>query len=554
MIKASLKEWHHQHCQNLEGKMAMVKNKIAQLDEKCELCALLKDEVTELHDLTVNLHSMARLQNSINWQKSRMHWLREGDANSKFFHGCMSSRRCQNTVNMVAVDGVSVEGVHNIREAIFTHFSTHFKSLDVNRPRVQGMHFRKLSYVEDGNLTKPFSRAEVKQAVWECDSFKSLGPDGVSFGFIKEFWDILQEDFFSRFMVEFHRKGKLTKGLNSTFIVLIPKVNSPQRLNDFRPISLVGCLYKVLAKVLANRLRLVVGSVVSESHLAFVKGKQILDEILIANEAIDEARRMHKELLLFNVDFEKAYDSVDLMYLDSVMANMTWILECVGTTTVSVLVNGCLTDEFPIERGLRQGDSLSPFLFLLAAEGFNVLMSVVVREHLFTGYGVDQAGDMRLTHLQFADDTLTIGEKSWQNVRTMRAVLLLFEEMSGLKVNFNKSMLMGVNIHDSWLSKAALVMSCRKGSIPFVYLGLPIGGDSRKIAFWKPVVDRIVSRLSSWNHKFLSFGGRLVLLKFVLSSLPVYFLSFFKVPVGIISSIESILKKKILGGSEDNRK
>jgi len=151
-------------------------------------------------------------------------------------------------------------------------------------------------------LTKPFSIAEVKQAVWECDGFKSPGPDGINLGFTKEFWDLLHEDLM-RFLVDFHQNGKLTKGLNSTFIALIPKVNSPQRLNDFRPISLVGCLYKVIAKVLANRLRSVVGSVVSESQSAFVKGKHILDGILIANEAVDEAKRKKKELLLFKVDF-----------------------------------------------------------------------------------------------------------------------------------------------------------------------------------------------------------------------------------------------------------
>jgi hypothetical protein len=110
----------------------------------------------------------------------------------------------------------------------------------------------------------------------------------------------------------------------------------------------------------------------------------------------------------------------------------------------------------------------------------------------------------------------------------MRAVLLLFEEVSGLKVNFHKSMLTGVNVSDSWLTEASSVMNCRKGSIPFIYLGLPIGGDLRKLSFWKPVVDHIVARLSSWNNKFLSFGGRLVLLKSVLSSLPVYFFPFSK--------------------------
>jgi len=160
-----------------------------------------------------------------------------------------------------------------------------------------------------------------------------------------------------------------------------------------------------------------------------------------------------------------------------------------------------------------------------------------------TGSRVGQLGEVLITHLQFADDTLIVGEKSWLNVRSMRTVLLLFEEISGLKVNFNKSLLTGVNITASWLAKVAMVMNCRMGSTPFLYLGLPIGGDFRKHSFWKPVVDRIVGRLSTWNNKFLSFGGRLILLKSVLSSIPVYFLSFFRAPAGIISSIESIFKR-----------
>lgn len=115
---------------------------------------------------------------------------------------------------------------------------------------------------------------------------------------------------------------------------------------------------------------------VSDSQSAFVKGKQILDGILVANEAVDEARRLNKEMLLFKVDFEKAYDSVDFNYLDMVMKRMNfptlwrkWMSTCVRSVTALVLVNGCPIDEFPMERGLRQGDPLSLFLFLLAAEG-----------------------------------------------------------------------------------------------------------------------------------------------------------------------------------------
>jgi len=216
----------------------------------------------------------------------------------------------------------------------------------------------------------------------------------------------MMKDDFMRFIVEFHRNGRLTKVVNSTFIALIPKVSNPQHFNEFRPISLVRCMYKVQAKVLANRLRGVLGSVISNSQSAFVKGKQILDGILIVNEAVDEARRFNKELLMFKVDLEKAYGSLDLNYLDSMMSNMNfptlwrkWISECVGTATTSILVNGCPTDEFKIERGLRQGDPLSPFLFLIVAEGFNILMQALVEAQLYKGYGVDRVGEVRLTHL-----------------------------------------------------------------------------------------------------------------------------------------------------------
>jgi len=155
---------------------------------------------------------------------------------------------------------------------------------------------------------------------------------------------------------------------NLAIITLILKLDSPHCLNDFRPISLVGCLYKVLVEVLANMLMQVIGSVISNSQSAFVRGRQILNEILIANEVVDEARKFKKEMLLFEVDFEKIYDSVDWQYLDAVMGKMSfpalwhkWISECVGTTTTSVLGNGISINEFPLNRHLRQGDPLPAF-------------------------------------------------------------------------------------------------------------------------------------------------------------------------------------------------
>jgi len=148
-------------------------------------------------------------------------------------------------------------------------------------------------------------------------------------------------------------------------------------LNDYRPISLVRSLYKVLAKLLANRLKGVISSVVSDSQSAFVRGRQILDGILVANEVVGEAKKLNRDLLLFKIDFEKAYDSMDWIYLDDVLCKMPfsflwrkWMKKCVTTTTTVVVVNGSPTKEFPLARGLRQGDPLSPFCFLWRRRGF----------------------------------------------------------------------------------------------------------------------------------------------------------------------------------------
>lgn len=183
-------------------------------------------------------------------------------------------------------------------------------------------------------------------------------------------------------------------------------------------------------------------------------------------------------MLLFKLDFEKAYESVYLKYLDVVTVKMNfptlwrkWISECVGTTTTSVLVNGSPTEEFVIERGLRQGGPLSPFLFLLAAEGLSVLMQSMVSAGLYHGCTVGGGDGVSVSNLQFADNTSLLAEKSWANVRSMRKVLIIFEQVSGLKVNIHKSMLTGVTVTDLWLTEAGMVMNCRVGTLPFVYLG-----------------------------------------------------------------------------------
>jgi len=131
-----------------------------------------------------------------------------------------------------------VEGVSEVRAAVFSYFQNHYQAHEINRPRVDDMIFRRLSVLEGNTLIYPFNETEVKAVVWDCDGYKSLGPNGIMMGFIKDFWPELKGDIM-RFVLEFHRNGRLSKGINNNFIALIPKIDNPHRLNDFRPIALV---------------------------------------------------------------------------------------------------------------------------------------------------------------------------------------------------------------------------------------------------------------------------------------------------------------------------
>ncbi|GAU49947.1 hypothetical protein TSUD_408420 [Trifolium subterraneum] len=274
------------------------------------------------------------------------------------------------------------------------------------------------------------------------------------------------------------------------------EVDVPLGIGDFRPISLVGSLYKLVAKVLAGRLSTVMEKLISPNQSAFIKGRQLVDGVVAVNEIIDFARKSKRSCLIFKVDFEKAYDSVSWSYLDYMLVRFgfgakwrSWIRTCVFSGNLSVL-------------------------------GLSGAIRNAEERNLFTGFRVGNAG-LSVSHLQYADDTVFIGEATMANLWTLKAILRSFELASGLKVNFAKSSIIGVNVSNDLLGVAERFLHCRVGSLPFMYVSL---------------------------------GGRVILLNSVLNSIPIFYLSFMKMPVKIWKQIVKLQRQFLWGGTIRERK
>ncbi|GKV12022.1 hypothetical protein SLEP1_g23227 [Rubroshorea leprosula] len=285
-----------------------------------------------------------------------------------------------------------------------------------------------------------------------------------------------------------------------------------------------------------------------------------MDGVVIANEVSDEGKKKKKEAFLFKIDFEKAYDKVSWRFLDFMLQKTSfsniwrkWIMECLSSSMVSVLVNGSPTRQFSMSRGLQQGDPLSSFLFLIIVEGINGLVLNAVEKGLLEGVEVGDKG-FKVTHLQCTDDTLLFGTATDENVWAMKSILRTFELVSGLKINFNKSQLIGIGVKEEWIKKMAWVLCCKKGYLPFKYLGIPIGGRCGKLSFWKPVLEGVTKKLSTWKWRYLSLGGRITLINSVPSSLPVFWMSVYMIPKGTILFLDKICRRFLWGGVKGGKK
>nr|GFA54722.1 RNA-directed DNA polymerase, eukaryota, reverse transcriptase zinc-binding domain protein [Tanacetum cinerariifolium] len=427
------------------------------------------------------------------------------------------------------VDGIWIESLNRVKGEFFHHFSSRFDKLDARRAHIEMRYPKTLTCDQQVELESDVSNEEMKKAVWDYEIDKSPGPNVFTFG------------------------------CNLSFIALIPKIPDANTVKEFRPISLIGSLYKIVSKILANRLAGVLGDIVNEVQSAFIAERQILDGPFILNEVLQWCKIKKKQSLIFKVDFEKAYDSIRWDFLDDILKKFgfgkkwcKWIQSCLRSSRGSIIINGSPTKEFQFFKGLKQGDPLSTFLFILIMESLHLSFQRVVDASIFEGIKLSLS--LSISHMFYADDAAFVVQWCDGNITTLVYVLECFYRASGLRINMSKSKIMGVFVDSNMVKCVASKLECLIFKTLFSYLGSKVGGSMSRVHTWNEMVDRVKNRLSKWKMKTLSIGGRLTLLKSVLGSMPIFHMSIFRTLLTVLRTLESIRSQLFKGKKLNSKK
>ena len=316
-------------------------------------------------------------------------------------------------------------------------------------------------------------------------------------------------------------------------------------------IALCNVLYKLVAKVIANRLKKILHKCISKSQSAFVPERFILDNVMIAIEVVHHmkvCKRIRDKNVALKLDISKAYDRIDWFYLKEVMLKMgfdskwvQWIMMCVETVDYFVIVNKQLVGPIIPGRGLRQGDPLSPYLFILCAEGLSALIRKAERSGDLHGVSICTNAPT-ISHLLFVDDCFLFFRVDDNEAQVMKNILHTYKLASGQAISLPKSEVFFSSIVPSPLKETITnilgviaVMSTGK------YLGLPSMVGRSKEATFGFIKDCIQHKINNWSSKCLSKVGREVMIKSVLQSIPSYIMSIFLLPKKLVDAIEKMI-------------
>lgn len=232
-------------------------------------------------------------------QKSRVRWAVEGEENTKKFHGHINNKNKRDKIEGLMVNGARISTVEEVKKETLNFFKHKFIETHQSGPKLVSPYFKSISMMEAIKLEAPFTMDEIKDAVWAFGNDKASGPDRYTFKFIKAYWDVLKEDVF-KFVLHFDKFGTIARGCNSSFITLAPKIKDPSSLSYYRPISLICCMYKIISKALATRLKAVIGVIIGEVQSVYVEDINILDGALVINEVHTWAMKMKKKRFYYS--------------------------------------------------------------------------------------------------------------------------------------------------------------------------------------------------------------------------------------------------------------
>ena len=357
---------------------------------------------------------------------------------------------------------------------------------------------------------------------------------------------------------EFLRTGELLQQWNATVLTLVPKKTNANKITEFRPISCCNTVYKVASKLLANRLKELLPTLFSSTQPAFVPGRLLVENVLLTTELVSgyNWKKISKRYML-KIDLQKAFDTLDwdfvmftLQALDFPPSFRNLIKKCLTTTRFSVAINGESCGYFKGTRGLRQGDPLSPYLFVLTLEVFSQLLR---KKYTDGSIGFHpQTRELEVTHLSFADDLMIFSDGTVNSVECIAETLEHFALWSGLRMNKSKTELYTAGLNnDETLHISRLGFNM--GSVPIRYLGLPLMCRKLRMSDYRPLLDKIFANFNYWSAKALSYAGRKQLLSSVIYGSIKFWTSAFIFPKGCIKKIESLCSQCLWGGTETKR-